>query len=216
MGEAEAWKDLKTNSLQKYESWREEVITGERSELAKPTWQRLQSRALHHYSHVPPMYVMSAIALLVAIIFAPVAFTAASYALQAHIKSATLAIDMELTSQVDELHTTVGQLDSLLRDNAHLHERLSAATMARETLQTDLDRTSTEREELSRDKVALQQALQDKAELIEKERQSMGLCNDDLESMAAKHRGVNTLKVQIRKWHAASKAWFLEPLPDDF
>ena len=65
MGKAEAWKDLKTNSLQKYESRREEVITGEKSELAKPTWQRLQSRALHHYGRVPPMYVMPAIALLV-------------------------------------------------------------------------------------------------------------------------------------------------------
>jgi len=87
LGDAEAWKDLKTQTFAKYESWRAESIATEQQVRSSPWHEQLRARVLRCYAKVPPLYMMALVMLLVAIIVVPMM---GQSALRLYQESATL------------------------------------------------------------------------------------------------------------------------------
>lgn len=115
LGEAEAWRDLKTQTFAKYETWREAVISAERiadaarisakrNADAAPWYERLRSRALGCYARVPPTYMMSLLVLLFVLIILP----AASHSVHSYMGRADM-----MHSQILELQTQLQDMTAL-------------------------------------------------------------------------------------------------------
>lgn len=96
LGEAEQWRDLKAATTRKFEGWREELLTKEADEAARPLLLRLHARALAHYSRVPPVYALSMLVLLLSLLLLQPLTALASTALAQHTESATEAVGLEI------------------------------------------------------------------------------------------------------------------------
>lgn len=155
LGEVEAWRDLKKQSKYKYEIWRKETIAEEQRKAAVPLVERIWSKALCLYSTIPPIYVISFIALLLAVIIAP---RVGKGVLEAYTAERTFALNSTMQSQADKLSTYEGQMHAMQRDadklreeNDRLRETLQQVTHSRDTLNTELDLMGKVRDELQSD-----------------------------------------------------------------
>lgn len=222
LGEAEAWKDLKKQTDQKYESWREETMAEEQTAAAQPMYKKARSQLLSWYSSIPPMYTMSFILLLLVIGITPMAVELGKRSIRAHTASETSKLSSELTSTAGKLETYKLASDQLQAQASTLEENL--ANMKRELDEREAAQESLrrERDELRGDKKELQEAVRDKTQLLQKERQATWQCEKDLQKVSGQYasfeRGdaVTELKRKIREWHKNSKAWYLEALPKEF
>ena len=199
LGEAEAWKDLKKTTQQKYESWREVTIVNERSERNRRLHERFQAKVVDYYRSVPPMYVIGFIILLVALLLVPLV---GKHALHVHTESATLAISSKLRAQTNELDQHKQKANSLQEEANQLRNTLQSITLARDALQAELD-----------------QMQHKEAEARQSMRQAARQCQRDLKSLKGSMNcksHIAILKDKVRTWHANSRAWYLESLPEEF
>jgi len=137
------------------------------------------------------------------------AVNASANMVQAHTMSVTSELSSKLNIRENELSTYKGKLDATQGEVGQLNDRLHETTKDRDLLKKDADEWKDMATDLTTDMEGLKQAVKDKMELLEKQRQSTWQCEADLKRVSegqASQDDTDKMKHQILELKRKNRA----------
>ena len=200
LGGGGAWERLKEASAEKYEAWRDKEIIREQEEAAaaaaataaSSSAKPLHKKAAKHVKHVLALFPS----------VPPICVVLGALALLFAMAVAPAALQTAPPTQTTNTSTHAAFEAQLQEAQALLKSAEDRAAVELGTRLRIEDQAAKQREAA---KTAVEQREAAKTEI--KQLKKM------LES--AKYADVNAIKKKVREWHANSKAWWLEPLPEE-